>query len=168
MPEGGQSLPRFFIEHDLPDGFLKMPIAISPNAVAMILVGGLLAGCATSPRGGVEGTSRGLLSPKPSASASYIAALQGGIIARAPITISASDRSRALEAEYRALESVASGQTIPWKGSDASGEVIVAAPYQVGRQNCRQYRHTVMAAGREVVARGAACRNPDGTWTPLT
>jgi surface antigen len=45
--------------------------------------------------------------------------------------------------------------------------VIAAAPYQVGSQNCRQYTHTVTSDGHEVKARGAACRNKDGTWTPL-
>lgn len=136
------------------------------NVVSSLVVAGLLAGCGTSSNRATG--PRGLLSPKPSASASYISALQGGIVGRTGATLSASDRSRALEAEYRALETSASGQTIPWKGSDASGEVVVNAPYQVGTQNCRQYRHTVTADGKEVTARGAACRNSDGTWTPLT
>jgi surface antigen len=82
--------------------------------------------------------------------------------------LSSSDRTRALEAEYRALEGSAVGQTIKWKGDDASGEVIANAPFQVGSQNCRQYRHTVTAAGKELMSRGAACRNASGTWTPLT
>jgi surface antigen len=94
--------------------------------------------------------------------------LQGGIVGRAGANLSSSDRSRALEAEYRALEAAAGGQAIAWKGDDASGQVIANAPYQVGRQNCRQYRHTLTVGGRETTARGAACRNSDGTWTPLT
>ncbi|MFB9951330.1 hypothetical protein ACFFP0_20985 [Rhizobium puerariae] len=137
------------------------------NAVSLLVVAGVLAGCGTSSRGGTGGP-RSLLSPKPAASTSYISELQGGIVGRTGVTLSASDRSRALEAEYRALEEAAVGQTIPWKGDDASGQVVVNAPYQVGTQNCRQYRHTVTAGGREATARGAACRNSDGTWTPLT
>lgn len=108
------------------------------------------------------------MSPKPSASAGYITSLQGGIVGRSGAQLSSSDRSRALEAEYRALEEAAGGQSISWKGSDASGSVTANAPYQVGAQNCRQYRHTVTVEGREAVARGVACRNSDGTWTPLT
>ncbi|WP_105381930.1 hypothetical protein [Neorhizobium alkalisoli] len=137
------------------------------NILILAVVTGLLAGCTTS-SGADKGEARGLLSPRPSASVSYISALQGGIVGRAGANLSSSDRSRALEAEYRALEAAAGGQTIPWKGDDASGQVIANAPYQVGRQNCRQYRHTLTVGGRETTARGAACRNSDGTWTPLT
>lgn len=135
------------------------------NAVSVALVASIVAGCSTSSGG--RGGARGLLSPKPSASASYISALQGGIVGRSGAGLSDSDRSRALEAEYRALEDTASGQSTPWKGDDASGEVIVNAPYQVGTQNCRQYRHMVSVKGKDFTARGAACRNDDGTWTPL-
>jgi surface antigen len=133
--------------------------------VLMILCGlAAVSGCSTSSGSSAAG---GLLSPKPSASASYITALQGGIVSRTGAELSSSDRSRALEAEYRALEEAAGGQTVAWKGDDASGEVTANAPYQVGAQNCRQYRHTVTVKGKEMMARGAACRNSDGTWTPL-
>lgn len=135
------------------------------NVVSLIAVAALLAGCNTT-SGRTNG--RGLLSSKPSASASYISALQGGIVGRTGADLSDSDLSRALEAEYRALEDAEPGQSTPWKGDDASGEVIVNAPYQVGTQNCRQYRHTITVDHKEVSARGAACRNEDGTWTPLT
>jgi surface antigen len=106
----------------------------------------------------------------PTNSAGYIAALKGGIISRAAgLNLGASDRSRALEAEYRALENAPSGQIIAWSGSKGvGGQVTAAAPYQVGQQNCRQYSHNLTnAAGRSFLARGAACRNPNGTWTPL-
>jgi surface antigen len=122
-------------------------------------------GCTTASNSSTA--SRGLLSPRPSSSAAYITALQGGIISRSGADLSSSDRARALEAEYRALEAASGGQAISWKGDDASGEVTASAPYQVGAQNCRQYRHTVTIGGRELMARGAACRNTDGTWTPL-
>jgi surface antigen len=123
-------------------------------------------GCTTASNSSTA--ARGLLSPKPSSSAAYITALQGGIVSRSGADLSSSDRSRALEAEYRALEAAAGGQAISWKGDEASGEVVASAPYQVGAQNCRQYRHSVTTGGRELLARGAACRNSDGTWTPLT
>jgi surface antigen len=47
------------------------------------------------------------------------------------------------------------------------GQVIAAAPYQVGKQNCRQFTHKVISGNRTLEARGAACRNANGTWTPL-
>ena len=143
-----------------------MRFSVSPFMLLILAGVAVASGCTTAST--TAGTSRGLLSPKPSASAGYITSLQGGIVARSGADLSSSDRSRALEAEYRALEEAAGGQSISWKGSDANGVVTANAPYQVGAQNCRQYRHTVTADGRESVARGVACRNSDGTWTPLT
>jgi surface antigen len=124
-----------------------------------------LAGCGTT---GKSGGGMSLLSGGSSKGASYISALQGGIVGRTGAKLSDSDRARALEAEYRALEDAENGQAVSWKSDDASGEVTANAPYQVGTQNCRQYRHVLKVDGKDFSARGAACRNEDGTWTPLT
>ena len=59
-------------------------------------------------------------------------------------------------------------QGVTWQGSGESGEVVAAQPYRVGSQNCRQYKHTVTAGGTTQTARGTACRNADGSWTPLS
>lgn len=106
-------------------------------------------------------------SSKPSASTAFITALQGGLVGRSGVTLSDSDKQRALEAEYRALEGAAVGQPMLWTGKDISGKVVAAAPYQVGSQNCRQYTHTLTVDGKDTVVRGAACRNDDGSWSPL-
>ena len=137
----------------------------APAAACLIASSLLLSGCGTASRdaGKTAATMR------PETSASYIAALGGGVIGRtAGLSISKADRQRALEAEYRALEVARGGQPVVWEGSGISGTVVAAAPYQVGSQNCRQYSHTVTIKGQESVARGAACRNANGTWTPLT
>lgn len=133
--------------------------------VPSMLLMALLAGCTTADS---AGAGRGLVSARTSPSTPYIAALQGGIVSRSGVQLSDSDRARALEAEYRALEAARGGQPVAWSGKDVSGQVTAAAPYQVGAQNCRQYRHTLVAGGREVKALGTACRNKDGSWTPLT
>ncbi len=139
--------------------------------IAALMISGvvLLSGCGstsgqrTKLAGGLIGSSQ-----KPNASAPLIAALGGGVIGRdAGLAISKADRQRALEAEYRALEAAPGGQPVTWEGSGVTGAVVAAAPYQVGSQNCRQYSHTVTIKGQQTVARGAACRNADGTWTPL-
>lgn len=85
-------------------------------------------------------------------------------------SLSEADRRLALAAEYKALEHTQSGRPVSWKSTkgDPSGDVVAAQPYRVGSQDCRQYSHTVFAAGATQTARGTACRNPDGTWTPLT
>lgn len=104
----------------------------------------------------------------PAGSALYISALQGGIVSRTGVKLSKSETQRALEAEYRALEAAPGGQPVTWAGGAVRGQVIAAAPYQVGQQNCRQFTHKVTEGTRELQARGAACRNSDGTWTPLS
>lgn len=151
------------------DRNMTMPVSRTAPAARTALVVALavlvLGGCATratSFGGGIIGANGG------TASGPYLSALQGGIVARSGLQLSGADSKRALEAEYRALEEAAAGQSIAWKGSGASGTVVAAAPYQVGAQNCRQYRHTLDAAGKQALARGTACRNADGTWTPLT
>ncbi len=127
-----------------------------------------LAGCGTTGSKGAAG-SLGSTATRGATSTNYIAALQGGVIARlTDLDIGASDRQRALEAEYRALEAAPGGQPVTWDGRGVNGSVVAAAPYQVGSQNCRQYSHTVTVKGQPKTARGAACRNPDGSWTPLT
>lgn len=144
-----------------------MNLPLARAAILLPLLALALSGCATrsGATGGGSIIGRGGAS---AASGPYITALEGGIIARSGLQLSASDSKRALEAEYRALEEAATGQTIAWEGSSAKGSVVAAAPYQVGTQNCRQYRHTVQLSGKEALARGTACRNPDGTWSPLT
>ena len=108
---------------------------------------------------------------EPETSAYYIQALNGGLVSRINgVKLSGSDRARALEAEYKVLEAAPSGQTVGWEGSgDLKGEVMAAVPYQVGSQNCRQYTHSVVVkdGAAPLVARGAACRNANGSWTPL-
>ena len=128
-----------------------------------LLVAVALTGCTTTK----GAASRGIFSSKPSASAAFLTALQGGLVGRSGVTLGDSDRQRALEAEYRALEGAAVGQPMLWTGKDVTGKVVAAAPYQVGSQNCRQYTHTLTVDGKDTVVRGAACRNEDGSWSPL-
>lgn len=100
-----------------------------------------------------------------------ILAMGGGLIGGpAGQGLSQAEKTRALEAEYRALEYTPVGQPVAWgdKASGRHGEVVAAQPYRVGSQDCRQYAHTVHTGVEPRVARGTACRNADGSWTPLT
>lgn len=100
----------------------------------------------------------------------YVRALNGGLVSQiAGANLGDEDKKLALQAEYKALEEAPGGQAVQWSGaSGISGAVVAATPYQVGTQNCRQYTQTVNVDGKAMMARGAACRNPNGTWTPLT
>lgn len=148
------------------DGTGAVPMGFSrfKGVAVTALAAFVLSACTTG--GGSKG---GLLSSdKTNSSALYISALQGGIVSRAGVKLSNSELQRALEAEYRALEAAPGFQPVAWVGQSVSGQVVAAAPYQVGQQNCRQYVHKLNDKGRQIEARGAACRNPNGTWTPLT
>lgn len=146
---------------------LRLPLGIAASLLLLVS-----AGCSPTIGGaGRTGLTGGLMGDSAGAntSARFIRALEGGVIGQASgLTLGNADRQRALEAEYRALEAAPGGQPVVWQGSAAGGSVVAAAPYQVGSQNCRQYSHTVTVNGQPVTARGAACRNPDGSWTPLT
>ena len=145
-------------------GQLARGVSFSRPTMLSLLLVSALSSCTTTGAGGGTG---GLFGRGASASTPYIANLQGGIVSRSGMALSRGDLTKALEAEYRALESAPGGQAVSWSG-DAKGEVVASAPYQVGTQNCRQYAHTVNDGEREAKVRGAACRNPDGTWTPLS
>lgn len=144
--------------------------------IRMALVSGLLAisGCATTGSG-----PGALVTPPPAqgsggstkVAAAIIAAMAGGLVGGSiGAGLSEREKRSALEAEYKALEYTASGQAVAWKSDQSAnrGEVIAAQPYRVGSQDCRQYTHTVFSGTTSQTARGTACRNADGSWTPLT
>lgn len=106
----------------------------------------------------------------PRVGAAIVEAMAGGLVGGAiGADLDSRDRRRALEAEYRALEYTPAGQGVAWgkPGSSRHGEVVAGSPYRVGSQDCRQYTHTIHVERRARTARGTACRNADGSWTPL-
>ena len=144
--------------------------------IRMVLLVGLLAmaGCSTTGSGGGSALApaSGQTTAPGSAKAGFnISAMGGGLVGGAiGAGLTPREKRSALEAEYKALEYTASGQPVDWKSDQSArhGEVVAAQPYRVGSQDCRQYTHTVYAGSAGTTARGTACRNPDGSWTPLT
>jgi surface antigen len=140
---------------------------------ALLAVAGLMAGCASNktPRPGTAAGSGGAAKQTGAAVGSTILReMNGGLIGGSiGAGLSRRDHRSALEAEYKALEYTPSGQPVTWQNADSKyrGQVVAGQPYQVGSQNCRQYTDTVFTADTSQTARGAACRNPDGSWTPL-
>jgi surface antigen len=135
---------------------------LRPGLIGTLL---LVQGCTT-----LTGESQGQQAGA-DARPSGAAVVQGGLVAgQVGADLSASDRRKALEAEYRALEFGTSGQSVAWGGgwSGRSGTVVPGQPYRVGSQDCRQYTHTVTSDGANKMARGTACRNADGSWTTLS
>jgi len=102
--------------------------------------------------------------------AGNVPAVQGaGLLGADAGKLSAAARKQALAAEYKALEFNKPSDNVEWRNAadHASGTVIPGQPYRVGAQNCRQYSHDWRLNGVPHTARGAACRNADGSWTPL-
>lgn len=139
-----------------------------------------LSACSTTGSGGTGSSVQAFAEPSRSSQsatqsasqpvgAAIVEAMGGGLIGSVGQDLDARDRRRALEAEYRALEYMPAGQAASWgdRGRRRHGEVVAGSPYRVGSQDCRQYSHTVNAGGRSQTARGTACRNADGSWTPL-
>lgn len=138
------------------------------------LLAGLLAvsGCTTMGSGATPASlSKPLGESGRKGGADMAAAMAGGLIGGdIGKGLNASDKRKALAAEYQALEYSQGGQAVTWTGGSAgrSGTVVPAQPYRVGSQDCRQYNHTVIVDGVTQSARGTACRNADGSWTTLS
>ncbi|WP_230718938.1 hypothetical protein [Martelella mediterranea] len=128
--------------------------------IAVVL---MISGCSATGGGGAA------VAPQPVAAqaAAQSAALSGGLVQRAGITLSPFDQAKALQAEQYALAAAPAGEAVNWQGEGARGSVTAASPYQVGDQNCRQYTQRIVADGREFVGRGAACREAAGSWSLL-
>lgn len=142
--------------------------------VAAVLTAIVLSACSTTGGGGSASGARAFVKPDETppqhVGAAIVQAMGGGLIGgQLGTNLDARERRRALEAEYRTLEYTPAGQSVIWgqPGSRSRGEVVAGSPYRVGAQDCRQYTHTVTLDGRAQSARGTACRNPDGSWTPL-
>ena len=79
------------------------------------------------------------------------------------------DKRRAYAAQMQALDDGAPGAPISWRNPDSGryGMVVPGPTYEEQGRQCRSYTHTIYIDGRPETARGTACRNPDGSWTPL-
>ncbi|MCP1198119.1 RT0821/Lpp0805 family surface protein [Notoacmeibacter sp. MSK16QG-6] len=129
-----------------------------------ILLGGIgLAGCTTL-TGGAPSSAFA-----PSSATGGSVGMVNGLAARPASGLSVgSSQTLALAAEYRALEYKGQGETVSWQSDNGeSGRVVAYQPYRVGRQDCRQFTHTLTIEGDIRALKGAACRTEDGSWTVI-
>lgn len=99
-----------------------------------------------------------------------IGAAMGGLIGnRIGVALDDDDKRRAYAAQMQALETGPSGAPVAWRNPNSGryGNVVPGPAYQASGATCRSYTETVYVDGRPQTERGAACRNPDGTWTAL-
>jgi surface antigen len=95
----------------------------------------------------------------------------GGLIGnRIGASMDDDDKRLAYMAQIQALENGRSGAAVPWRNPDSGryGTVVPGRAYQSNGLQCLEYTHTIYIDGKSHVARGSACRNPDGTWTALS
>ena len=147
--------------------------------IRMGIVAGMLivSGCVTtgSDYGSTNSPAGGLFASRGSAgkgavASTIIAAMDGGLVGGTiGEGLDDADRRLALEVGIQALEYTARGQAVSGRAraQATAARSWPAQPYRVGSQDCRQYTQTVSIDGRRQSARGTACRNPDGSWTPL-
>ena len=97
----------------------------------------------------------------------FLIALEEGSLNRAAARLRMSQS--ALSRQMQALEAGKSGAAVAWKNPDSGryGSVVPGPAYESNGLQCRPYTHTIYIDGRPQVARGNACRNPDGTWTAV-
>jgi surface antigen len=129
-------------------------------------VGGTLVGAGT---GAVLGNAIGGAAGNRAAGTIAGAAIGGMIGNRIGAAMDDEDKRRAYAAQVQALDGGPSGAPVAWRNPDSGryGSVVPGPAYQQEGRNCRQYTHTIYIDGRPQTARGAACRQPDGTWMPV-
>jgi len=151
------------------------------RSVVVVAVAGLtLAGCQSGPKegfgqvaGGVTGaligSQFGSGSGRIAATAlgAVVGTMVGGSIGR---QLDEADQRALYDAQYRALEYGNAGTPVSWRNPDSGryGDVVPGPGYKVNSYDCRDYTHTIYIGGQPQVARGTACRQPDGTWKPVS
>ena len=157
---------------------------MSTSKLALLALAATLGGCAGDPYSGPKENTGTLLGAVAGAAigsqiggstgsriaAGVAGAAIGGLLGnRIGAAMDDDDRARAYAAQMEALESGPSGAPVAWRNPDSGryGSVVPSAAYESNGMNCRPYTHTIYIDGRPQTSRGIACRNPDGTWTPV-
>jgi surface antigen len=149
------------------------------SAIVVVALAGLLAACGETTSktsiGSVAGTlSGGLIGaskaePKATnpAAAPLLAAWAGSPVAA---RLDETDRRLAAEAEYEALESTAAGASRDWRNAATGhrGSVTPGPAYSVNQYTCRDYVDQITVDGKAETVRATACRQPDGSWRPIS
>ncbi|MCC6982754.1 MAG: glycine zipper 2TM domain-containing protein [Bauldia sp.] len=143
--------------------------------VVLCAAGTMLAGCVGMGPGQQIGTLGGAVAGGAIGSAvsggstagtiagAVIGGFLGGEIGRG---LDEQSRQRAAYAQYQALEY---GTQQSWQSPNGPYGYTTPGPaYQVNAYSCRDFTQTIYIDGIPQTARGTACRNPDGTWTPVT
>jgi surface antigen len=101
-------------------------------------------------------------------SAAVASAAIGGMFGPLGAAMDDDDKQRAYAAQMQALESGGPGAPVAWRNPDSGhyGSIVPGPTYDRSGSKCRQYTHTIYVDSKPQTARGAACRNANGRWTP--
>ena len=146
-----------------------------PKPAMLLLAALALGGCDLTSRGGAgEGTTafaggKGAADTTTASNALTNAELSRLIGSRIGSALNDDDRRLAYEAQIRALESGSPGAPMPWRNpvSGRYGNIVPGPAYDRKGAQCRGYSHSVTIAGQLEIARGTACRSPDGAWSAV-
>jgi surface antigen len=152
---------------------------IDPKPVLLLATALALGGCdLTSKSGASEGPasafsgngSPGAAGDRATASAALTNVELGRLIGtKLGAALNDDDRRFAYEAQIKALESGSPGAPVPWRNpaSGRYGNIVPGPAYDRKGAQCRGYSHSVTISGQLEIARGTACRSPDGVWTAI-
>src|SRR5262249_18529158 len=161
-------------------------VSMSPSKLAVTtLVAATVAACANDPyspkqdsgavAGAITGGALGALftggGTGSRLAGAAVGAVAGGLLGSAiGASLDEQDRQRAYAAQMQALDAAAPGAPVGWRSDHTAyyGTIVPGPYYSRGGMRCREYSHTIYVNGRPEIARGTACRNPDGTWTPIS
>jgi surface antigen len=146
--------------------------------VVVVVAAGVLAGCNTTGQKASLGTLGGAVAGAAIGqafgggtgriAATAAGALIGGFIGnQIGARMDEQDRQYFAAAQYQALET---GQAQRWSNpqSGVYGDSTTGPVVTVNNAQCREFTNTIYIGGSPETARGTACRNPDGTWTPIS
>ena len=154
------------------------------SITVIVLIGAGLAACAGNPDSPKENTGTlvggltgALIGSQIGGStrSRVAAAVAGGVIGamvgnRIGAAMDDEDKQRAYAAQIEALDDGPPGAPVAWRNPDSGryGSIVPGPQYHSQGLKCRQFTHTIYIDGKPQTARGAACRNPDGTWSPVS
>lgn len=80
------------------------------------------------------------------------------------------DRVFVAAAQFEALEHGPAGGSRDWSNpaNGHAGTVTPGPTYSVNQYSCRDFSQRVVIGDRSEVSRATACRQPDGTWRPIS
>ena len=146
---------------------------IHPQSALLLLAALVLGGCDLTSRGAADGATSSIGAGRGDAAAASSALtnveLSRLIGSRIGSALTDDDRRLAYEAQIRALETGSPGAPMPWRNpaSGRYGNIVPGPAYDRKGAQCRGYSHSVTIAGQLEIARGTACRGPDGGWSAV-